>query len=189
MEVLRKAFSRSAPSTRPVKASSMALHLEMVAGIEVNAAPQSSAAHSRPAPSTSDLYAARHPASPLDAFSAHSSPHESANIPHPSTQALNYLGDANSGPSSSRARSSAPSSLADALLPQPVASSSSLSPSTAQASPDDGDNRRVATPSRSSSQDFESAAARKLRADLSSDQPLTTHGKPRERVFLACVQW
>ncbi|CDO76931.1 hypothetical protein BN946_scf185006.g13 [Trametes cinnabarina] len=37
-------------------------------------------------------------------------------------------------------------------------------------------------------QDLESRS-KKPRIELSADQPLTSHGKPRERVFVACLQW
>ncbi|TFK85475.1 hypothetical protein K466DRAFT_552028 [Polyporus arcularius HHB13444] len=76
-------------------------------------------------------------------------------------------------PATSRASSS---SLADALGPQPLGSSSQLR-ATSHHSPDTETEAQIS-----------SLPSKRTRADVPAEQPLTTHGKPRERVYLACLQ-
>ena len=53
---------------------------------------------------------------------------------------------------------------------------------------------RYPSPSSADTQDEDEQSpsqpqAKKYKVHVSADQPLTAHGKPRERVYLACVQW
>ncbi|KAI0720844.1 hypothetical protein C8T65DRAFT_692713 [Cerioporus squamosus] len=76
------------------------------------------------------------------------------------------------------------SSLADALGPEPFGTSSQPFASVA------GTGKRRATSARSeeSGTQKSSSPSEKARADVSADLPLTAHGKPRVRVYLACLQ-
>ncbi|KAH9917688.1 uncharacterized protein BXZ73DRAFT_53282 [Epithele typhae] len=112
-------------------------------------------------------------ASPVASTSSH--PHPAAHPPSASTSAAtspdqspHTLSSPHSNTSNSPASTS---SLANALRsPQPL--------------------RTRPSPSKSPNPDRDDGVASKgtARAGLSSGQPLTAHGKPRERVYLACVQ-
>ncbi|RPD53150.1 hypothetical protein L226DRAFT_534271 [Lentinus tigrinus ALCF2SS1-7] len=82
--------------------------------------------------------------------------------------------------SHSSASPASSSSLADALGPCPSGSSSRPAPA---------EGKQVVTSQPTQHVDTQdSSQSNKTREDLPSDQPLTTHGKPRERVYLACLQ-
>ncbi|PIL23633.1 transcription factor [Ganoderma sinense ZZ0214-1] len=150
--------------------------------------------HQQPAQSTS-TYSAQHAASLFDAFL-----HQSDAALPPSSGSSSP--EAN--PASSSQRSSL-SPLALAYSPSP-SSSSSLAAALGSPSPPPGTSERrplpaarsppepksSGTPGPDTQEDHEQtpshSEAQKSKAHLSAYQPLTAHGKPRERVYLACLQ-
>ncbi len=71
---------------------------------------------------------------------------------------------------------------------------SSMSHAPSVVTPSQGHNASTAPPNTSSRSVPSGASAgrsrrEKPRLELAPDQPLTTQGKPRTRVYVACVQW
>ncbi|KAI0657039.1 hypothetical protein C8Q70DRAFT_1007912 [Cubamyces menziesii] len=108
---------------------------------------------------------------------------------------------ANKSPQQPRSSSpSYPTENANAALQTFVQQSEPAQPASHTSSPSAPSSSSVASPESSSSASSsqvpppetqpqpESSSAKRSRVQLAPNQPLTTHGKPRERVFVACVQ-
>ena len=151
--------------------------------------------HQQPAPSTSTTsssYSAQHASSLFDAFLHQSDPA----LPLP----ISPSADPGSG---SQRPSLSPPALAHSVSPS---SSSSLAAALgSQSSPLPGTpdghplpaarNPDSSSPKPSGPDTPEKVGESPSHSDpkkpqaLSTEQPLTAHGKPRERVYLACLQW
>lgn len=140
--------------------------------------------HQQPTqPTSTSTYSAQHASSLFDAFL-----HQS-DSPLPPPTAI------------SGSISKQPSRSAPVLAQSTSAGSSSslagaLSPPEEYPQPSFGNHPQVTSlsPSGPGTQDEDEQSpfhpeAKKSKVYPSADQPLTAHGKPRERVYLACVQW
>ncbi|KAH9848329.1 hypothetical protein C2E23DRAFT_739894 [Lenzites betulinus] len=103
---------------------------------------------------------------------------QQAGIPHGDEKGKDVAGKHVQQPSSTTSPSAPSSSSLGSPQSLPATSHSHTSPTNP-------DSESVAA-SGSGSQD--PSGSRRLRVQLAPDQPLTTHGKPRERVYVACSQ-
>ncbi|KAI9066862.1 hypothetical protein FKP32DRAFT_1673551 [Trametes sanguinea] len=104
---------------------------------------------------------------------------------------LNYSADPpfNASVKSKPKRPAPPTTSASATSPESSSSPASSShPQSTSSPPTTVESSIPASQDDTQDTQDEQSAAKKPRIQLSADQPLTSHGKPRERVFVACVQ-
>ncbi|KAI1784849.1 hypothetical protein LXA43DRAFT_174761 [Ganoderma leucocontextum] len=145
-------------------------------------------------PTQSTTYSTQHASSLFDAFLHQSGP---VLLPPTSPSAIpDSVSQPPSLPAPALARStsavSSSSSLAAALRPQspplPDRAEGQLLPALGNPPVPKSPNPSGADTQHENGQGSSHSEAKKTNVHISADQPLTSHGKPRERVYLACLQ-